>query len=149
MVASKPIILPDDRGRFGDYGGKFVPRSGQPGCYIPIEIPTGAALYSINLPVEDHQVSGVSKRLNGRGQLIFAIRRWTIAGGYDQRLLKFCTFLSPPTPLVLNHFGRLGTGLSKERTMGVIRPYPLDYCRRIRSKVIKVHGARHGQYKQG
>ena len=27
MVASKPIILPDDRGRFGDYGGKFVPET--------------------------------------------------------------------------------------------------------------------------
>ena len=27
MAASKPIILPDDRGRFGDYGGKFVPET--------------------------------------------------------------------------------------------------------------------------
>ena len=27
MVASKPVALPDDRGRFGDYGGKFVPET--------------------------------------------------------------------------------------------------------------------------
>ncbi len=27
MVASKPITLPDDRGRFGDFGGKFVPET--------------------------------------------------------------------------------------------------------------------------
>jgi tryptophan synthase beta chain len=27
MVASKPVVLPDDRGRFGDYGGKFVPET--------------------------------------------------------------------------------------------------------------------------
>ena len=27
MVASKPLTLPDDRGRFGDYGGKFVPET--------------------------------------------------------------------------------------------------------------------------
>jgi len=27
MVASKPVSLPDDRGRFGDYGGKFVPET--------------------------------------------------------------------------------------------------------------------------
>jgi tryptophan synthase beta chain len=27
MVVKKPIALPDDRGRFGDYGGKFVPET--------------------------------------------------------------------------------------------------------------------------
>ena len=27
MVASEPVVLPDDRGRFGDYGGKFVPET--------------------------------------------------------------------------------------------------------------------------
>ena len=25
MTVSKPVVLPDDRGRFGDFGGKFVP----------------------------------------------------------------------------------------------------------------------------
>ena len=27
MAASKPVTLPDDRGRFGDFGGKFVPET--------------------------------------------------------------------------------------------------------------------------
>ena len=27
MTTSKPITLPDDRGRFGDFGGKFVPET--------------------------------------------------------------------------------------------------------------------------
>jgi hypothetical protein len=25
MVSNKPVTLPDERGRFGDFGGKFVP----------------------------------------------------------------------------------------------------------------------------
>jgi tryptophan synthase beta subunit len=27
MITGKPVTLPDDRGRFGDYGGKFVPET--------------------------------------------------------------------------------------------------------------------------
>ncbi len=27
MTTSKPMTLPDDRGRFGDFGGKFVPET--------------------------------------------------------------------------------------------------------------------------
>ncbi len=27
MTNSKPMTLPDDRGRFGDFGGKFVPET--------------------------------------------------------------------------------------------------------------------------